>query len=62
MYVQDYKVGTVVVAILDAQTKQAIWHGIAVDALSDNAKGNTETTEQAIRKMFHKFLPEVLAR
>jgi len=61
-YVQDYKVGTVVVDIFDAQTKQAIWHGFAADALSDNAKDNTEATEQAIRKMFHEFPPEILAR
>jgi hypothetical protein len=56
-FVQDYKIGTVVVDIFDAKTKQAIWHGSASDALSDNAKSNTQATEQAIDKMFSKFPP-----
>ena len=47
-YVQDYKVGTVVVDIFDADTKQAIWRGSATDALSDNQKDNAQATEAAI--------------
>src|SRR6202011_4022032 len=42
--VNDYKVGTLVVDIVDAKTKQAIWHGSATDALSDNAKSNAKDT------------------
>ncbi len=56
-YENDYKVGTLVVDIFDAQTKQAIWHGNAVDALSDNATSNAQATEQAIDKMFNSFPP-----
>jgi len=56
-YVNDYKVGTLVVDIFDAKTKQVIWHGSASDALSDNAKSNAEATEQAIDKMFSHFPP-----
>jgi hypothetical protein len=55
--VQDYKVGTVVVDIFDAQTKQAIWRGSATDALSDNQKDNAEATAAAITKMFSNFPP-----
>jgi hypothetical protein len=56
-YVQDYKVGTVVVDIFDAETKQAIWRGSASDALSDNQKDNAQATEAAITKMFANFPP-----
>ena len=56
-FVNDYKVGTLVVDIFDARTKQAIWHGTASDALSDNAKSNTQATEQAVDKMFNNFPP-----
>ncbi len=60
-FVQDYKVGTLVVDIFDAKTKQAIWHGYASDALSDNAKSNADATEQAVDKMFSSFPPESAA-
>jgi hypothetical protein len=56
-YVQDYKVGTVVVDIFDAQSKQAIWRGSATDALSGNPDTNAKATEAAITKMFNKFPP-----
>ena len=56
-FVNDYKVGTLVVDIFDAKTKQAIWHGSATDALSDNAASNAKATEQAIEKMFSNFPP-----
>jgi hypothetical protein len=57
-FVQDYKVGTLVVDIFDAKTKQAIWQGFASDALSNNATSNARATEQAVEKMFGKFPPE----
>jgi hypothetical protein len=56
-FVQDYKVGTLVVDIFDAKTKQAIWHGFASDALSNNAASNATATAQAIDKMFSNFPP-----
>lgn len=56
-FVEDYKVGTVVVDIFDAKTKQAIWHGFASDALSDNPSSNAKATEEAVTKMFNKFPP-----
>jgi hypothetical protein len=61
-YVQDYKVGTVVVDVFDAGTKQAIWRGSATDALSDNPKNNAQTTEAAVVKMFNNFPPGQSAR
>jgi hypothetical protein len=56
-YVNNYKVGTLVVDVFDAKTKQAIWRGSASDALSDSAKSNAQATEQAINKMFSNFPP-----
>jgi hypothetical protein len=56
-YVNNYKVGTLVVDIFDAKTKEAIWRGSASDALSNNAAANTQATEQAIDKMFGSFPP-----
>jgi hypothetical protein len=55
--VDNYEVGTLVVDIFDSQTKQAIWHGTASDAVSDNAKSNAEATRQAVEKMFKHFPP-----
>ena len=56
-FVSDYKVGTLVVDIFDAKTKEAIWHGNATDALSDNASSNARATEDAVDKMFKAFPP-----
>ena len=56
-YVNDYQVGTLVVDIFDAGTKQAIWHGSASDALSDNTSSNAQATEEAVDKMFSNFPP-----
>jgi len=61
-YVQDYKVGTVVVDIFDAATKMAIWRGVASEALSDNAKQDARTTEVAVPKMFSTFPPTETAQ
>jgi hypothetical protein len=57
-FVNDYKVGTLVVDIFDAKTKEAIWHGNASDALSDSASANARTTEAAVDKMFQSFPPQ----
>jgi hypothetical protein len=56
-FVNDYKVGTLVVDIFDAKSKEGIWHGTASDALSDSAKSNAQATEQAVDKMFKNFPP-----
>ena len=56
-FVEDYKVGTLVVDIFDAKTKEAIWHGNASDALSSNASSNARATEAAVDKMFSAFPP-----
>ena len=56
-YEQDYKVGSVVVDIFDAKTKEAIWHGHATGVLSGNAQQNAQINDQAVAKMFASFPP-----
>src|SRR5437879_3084784 len=56
-YEQDYKVGSVVVDIFDAKSKEAIWHGTAAGVLSGNAQENARIDDQAVAKMFASFPP-----
>jgi hypothetical protein len=56
-YVQDYKVGTLVVDIFDATTKQTIWRGYASDALPSHRTGNGNVTQAAVARMFARFPP-----
>jgi hypothetical protein len=56
-FVGDYKVGTLLVDIFDAASKQAVWHGSASDALSDGAASNASATEKAVDTMFSNFPP-----
>jgi hypothetical protein len=52
----DYKAGTVVVDIFDADTQQTIWRGSAGDALSDHQKDGFAAG--AVSRMFSRFPPE----
>jgi hypothetical protein len=56
-YAEDYKVGTIVVDVFDATTKQVIWRGHAIDALLDNPSANEKATQAAVHKMFAHFPP-----
>ena len=55
---QDYKVGTLVVDLYDAKTKQLIWRGSAQDTLSDKAANNEKKLDKGVAKMFKKFPPD----
>jgi uncharacterized protein DUF4136 len=56
-YQEDYTVGSVVVDIFDAKTKEAIWHGHAAGVLSGTPEKNAQINEQAVTKMFASFPP-----
>jgi hypothetical protein len=56
-FVEDYKVGTLVVDIFDATTKQAIWRGHASDALLGNPSANEKVTQAAVDRLFIHFPP-----
>ena len=55
--VNEYEVGTLVVDIFDARTKEAIWRGTATKTLSDNPQKNAESLNKAIANMFKAFPP-----
>lgn len=56
--VDTYEVGTLIVDVFDASTKEAIWRGVATKTLSDNPRKNADSLNKAIDKMFEKFPPQ----
>jgi len=55
--VTTYTVGTLVVDMFDAKTKQAIWRGTASDTVSDNPQKNAQLIQEGVQKMFQTFPP-----
>ncbi len=55
---QDYKEGTLIVDMYDANTKQLIWRGSAEDTLSDKAEKNEKSLDKGVAKMFKEFPPD----
>jgi len=53
----EYMVGTLVVDIFDAKTKQLIFRGTASDELSDKTEKNIKKLDKASNKMFKDFPP-----
>ena len=56
--VQNYKVGTLVVDLFDANTKKLIWRGSSSDTLSDKSDKNIKNLDKGVQKMFNHFPPE----
>jgi hypothetical protein len=54
---QTYKVGTFVVDLFDAKTKQLIWRGTSSDTLSNNSDKNIKNLDKGMDKMFKHFPP-----
>jgi hypothetical protein len=52
---RDYKPGTLVVDIFDAESKEALWSGVAPNAAPANPDMSGRATAQAITKMFRAF-------
>ncbi len=50
-------VGTLVVDISNAKSKQLLWRGMASDTLSDKPEKNSEKIDKAVTKMFKKYPP-----
>jgi hypothetical protein len=55
--VSEYTVGTLIVDIFDAKTKQLMFRGTATDEISDKAEKNVKKVEKATTKMFKDFPP-----
>ena len=56
----DYRAGTVVVTMFDAETKQAIWRGSAPDAMPDGRRAK-EIENNAVARIFDNFPARPLA-
>ena len=54
---ETYKVGTVVVDLFDAKTKQLVWRGSSSDTLSNNSDKNIKNLDKGVQKMFKNFPP-----
>ena len=57
--VDNYKVGTLVVDLFDAKSKQVIWRGSSSDTLSDKSDKNIKNLDKGVQKMFDHFPPGV---
>ena len=55
--VSEYTVGTLVVDMFDAKTKNLVFRGTAEDEISDNPEKNAKKLEKASSKMFKNFPP-----
>src|ERR1700757_3376208 len=53
-----YQVGTLVVDLFDAKSKNLIWRGSSSDTLSNNPDKNTKNLDKGVKKMFGHFPPE----
>ena len=55
---QQNVVGTMIVDLFDAKTKNLIWRGSSSDTLSSKADKNTKNLDKGAQKMFAHFPPE----
>ena len=55
---ETYKVGSLVVDLFDAKTKNLIWRGSSSDTLSNNSDKNIKNLDKGVQKMFAHFPPE----
>jgi len=60
--VSEYTVGTLVVDMFDAKTKNLVFRGTAEDEISDKAEKNAKKLEKASAKMFKNFPPSAAAK
>jgi hypothetical protein len=54
---ETYTVGTLVVDLYDAKSKQLLWRGSSSDTLSKNSNKNIKNLDKGVEKMFKKFPP-----
>ena len=55
--VDTYKVGTLIIEVVDGQTKNLIWRSAASDTLSGKPEKNIKTLDKNVQKMFQHFPP-----
>ena len=54
---ETYEVGTLVIDLFDAKTKQLVWRGSTSDTLSNNSDKNIHNLDRDVEKMFKQFPP-----
>src|ERR1700719_3249724 len=57
--VDNYKVGTLVVDLFDAKTKNIVWRGSSSDTLSDKSDKNIKNLDKGVQKMFDHFTQDM---
>ena len=55
-----YTVGTLVVDLFDAKTKDLVWRGVASGMLSNKSGKNIENLDRGVQKLFQHFPPDAL--
>jgi uncharacterized protein DUF4136 len=55
--IENYKVGTLVVDMFDAGSKNLIWRASVSDTLSGDPEKNTKNLDKGVQKMFSHFPP-----
>src|ERR1700752_2364752 len=55
-----YTVGTLVVDLFDAKTKNLAWRGVSGGVLSDKRDKNIKTLNRGVQKVFRAFPPDPL--
>jgi Domain of unknown function (DUF4136) len=55
----NYKVGTLVIDLFDANAKTLIWRGSSSDTLSNKSDKNIKNLDKGVQKMFDHFPPDV---
>ena len=53
-----YTVGTLVVDLFDAKTKNLVWRGVSSGMLSDKSLKNINNLNRGVQKMFQHFPPD----
>jgi hypothetical protein len=60
--VSTFTVGTLVIDIFDARSKEALWRGTSTKTLSDSPQKRADSLDKAVSKMFKNFPPSSIAR
>jgi hypothetical protein len=53
-----YRIGTLVVDLFDAKSKNLIWRGSESDVLSDKSSRNIKNLDKGVEKLFREFPPK----
>lgn len=56
--VDNYQVGTLIVEMFDASSKDLVWRASASNTLSGNTNKNIKSLDKNVQKMFEHFPPE----